>query len=91
MRLRSSVGRSLLLEPTRVPLTVVAPPALRIDEGCVVLLPDEAGLGAVERLDLTLFVDAEHDGVGGRIDVEPDDVAQARLASGPSDRMHASA
>jgi hypothetical protein len=33
-------------------------------------------LGAVERLDLALLVDAEHDGVRGRIDIEPDDVAQ---------------
>ena len=33
-------------------------------------------LGAVERLDLALLVDRQHDGVRGRIDVEPDDVAQ---------------
>ena len=31
----------------------------------------QAGLGAVERLDLRLFVDREHDGVGRRVDVEP--------------------
>ena len=37
----------------------------------------QAGLGAVERLNLAVFVDAEHDGVGGRIDIEPDDVARA--------------
>jgi hypothetical protein len=34
------------------------------------------GLGTVERLDLALLVDREDDGVGGRIDVEADDVAQ---------------
>jgi hypothetical protein len=39
------------------------------------LLHRQAGLGTVERLDLGLFVDAEHQGVGGRIDIEADDVA----------------
>jgi len=36
----------------------------------------QAGLGTVERLDLALLVDGQHDGVGRRIDVEADDVAQ---------------
>src|ERR1700722_15403165 len=40
------------------------------------LLHREAGLSAIERLDLALFVDAEHDGVRRRIDIEPDHVAQ---------------
>ena len=40
------------------------------------LLHRQAGLGAVERLDLALLVDREHDGMGRRIDIEPDDVAQ---------------
>ena len=40
------------------------------------LLERQPGLGPVERLDLALFVDAEHDSVRRRIDVEPDDVAQ---------------
>ena len=40
------------------------------------LLQRQARLGAVERLDLALLVDRQHDGVGRRIDVEPDDVAQ---------------
>src|ERR1700722_12167525 len=40
------------------------------------LLHWQAGLGAVERLDLTLFIDREDDGMGGRIDIETDDVAQ---------------
>jgi hypothetical protein len=35
-----------------------------------------AGLGAVERLDLALFIDREDDGMSGRIDIETDDVAQ---------------
>ena len=40
------------------------------------LLHRQAGLGAVERLDLALLVDRQHDGMGRRIDIEPDDVAQ---------------
>ena len=40
------------------------------------LLDRQARLGAVESLDLALLVDREHDGMGGRIDIEPDDLAQ---------------
>ena len=40
------------------------------------LLHRQAGLGAVERLDLALLVDRQHDGMGRRVDIEPDDVAQ---------------
>src|SRR3979490_1813644 len=36
----------------------------------------QAGVGAVERLDLRLFVDREDDGMGGRIDIKPDNIAQ---------------
>ena len=36
----------------------------------------QAGLGAVEGLDLRLLIDREHDGMGGRIDIEPDNIAQ---------------
>src|SRR5665213_1943077 len=36
----------------------------------------QAGLGAVEGLDLRLFVDREDDGMGGRIDIKPDDITQ---------------
>ena len=32
--------------------------------------------GAVECLDLALFVDRQHDGVGWWIDIEPDDLVQ---------------
>src|SRR4051794_25840367 len=32
----------------------------------------------VECLDLALLVDAEHDGVSGRVDIEPDDVPELR-------------
>ena len=32
-------------------------------------------LGAVERLDLRLFIDAQHQGAVGRIDIKPDNVA----------------
>src|ERR1700675_4959751 len=40
------------------------------------LLQRQSGLGAIKRLNLALFVDRQDDGVGGRIDIEPDDVAQ---------------
>src|SRR4029078_9758626 len=40
------------------------------------LLHWQARLSAVERLDLALFIDREDDGMGGRIDIETDDVAQ---------------
>ena len=40
------------------------------------LLHRQAGLSAVERLDLRLFVDREDDGMGGRIDIKPDHIAQ---------------
>ena len=40
------------------------------------LLHGQSGLGAVEGLDLALLVDRQHDGVGRRINVEADDVAQ---------------
>ena len=40
------------------------------------LLHRQAGLGAVERLDLALFVDRQHHRVRRRIDIEADDVAQ---------------
>ena len=40
------------------------------------LLHRQAGLGTVERLDLALLVDRQHDGVGRRVDVEADDIAQ---------------
>ena len=39
-------------------------------------LQRQAGLGAIERLDLALLVEREDQTVGGRIDVQPDDVAQ---------------
>jgi len=40
------------------------------------LLHRQAGLSAVERLDLALVIDREDDGMGGRIDIKADDVAQ---------------
>ena len=40
------------------------------------LLQRQAGLGPVERLDLTLFVDGQHNGVSRWINVEADDIAQ---------------
>jgi hypothetical protein len=43
---------------------------------CSALLDGKAGLGAVERLDLALFVDRQHNGMGGRIDVKAHDIAE---------------
>lgn len=40
------------------------------------LLQRQTGLGAVERLDLALLVNREHDGMSGWIDVEPDHVSE---------------
>ena len=40
------------------------------------LLQRQAGLGPVERLDLALLVDRQHDGMRRRVDIEPDHVAQ---------------
>ena len=40
------------------------------------LLHRQAWLSAVERLDLALFVDRENDGMGGRVDVEADNVLE---------------
>ena len=40
------------------------------------LLQRQSGLSAVKSLNLALFVDRQDDGVCGRIDIEPDDVAQ---------------
>ena len=47
-------------------------------------LDRQSGLGAVERLDLALFVEREHHSVGRRIDIEPNNVGEvggkARIA-----------
>ena len=43
------------------------------------LLHRQAGLSAVERLDLALLIDREDYGMGGRIDIQADDVAQLAL------------
>ena len=40
------------------------------------LLQRQAWLGAIEGLNLALLVDRQHDGMGRRIDIEPDNVAQ---------------
>ena len=40
------------------------------------LLQRQAGLGSIEGLDLALLVEREHDGVGRRVDVEPDHVLE---------------
>jgi hypothetical protein len=40
------------------------------------LFQRSSGLCAIKRLNLALLVDRQHDGVCGRIDIEPDDVAQ---------------
>ncbi len=40
------------------------------------LLQRQPGLGAVERLDLALLVERQDDRMGGRVDVEADNVTQ---------------
>ena len=40
------------------------------------LLQRQSGLRSIKRLNLALFIDRQDDGVCGRIDIEPDDVAQ---------------
>jgi len=40
------------------------------------LLDRQAGLGAIEGLDLALLVERQHDGMGRRIDIETDDVSE---------------
>ena len=40
------------------------------------LLHRQAGLGAIKGLDLALLINREDDGVGGRIDIEADDVPE---------------
>jgi hypothetical protein len=40
------------------------------------LFERQAGLRAIECLDLAFFIDRQHDGVRGGIDIEPDDIAQ---------------
>jgi len=44
----------------------------------------QAGLRAIECLDLAFLVERQHHGVGGRIEVEPDDVADPdQVRGGP--------
>ena len=43
------------------------------------LLQGQAGLSAIEGLDLRLLIDREDDGVGGGIDIEPDHVARQKV------------
>jgi hypothetical protein len=50
--------------------------AMRHSSGAT-LLQRQSGLGAVERLNLALFVDRQDDGMCGRIDIEPDDIARS--------------
>ena len=40
------------------------------------LLERQAGLSAIQGLNLTLFIDTEHDGVLGRIEIDPDYVEE---------------
>ena len=52
------------------------------------LLHRQTGLGAVERLDLALLIYREDDGVGGRIDIETDDVPELLTNSGSFDSLN---
>src|SRR5262249_7157492 len=50
--------------------------------------PDgQSGLGAVECLDLAFLVEREHHSMGGRIEVEPDDVGELGFEAGSRDRL----
>ena len=40
------------------------------------LLERQAGLSAIQGLNLTFFIDTEHDGVLGRIEIDPHDVEE---------------
>ena len=40
------------------------------------LLHRQVGLSSIARLDLRFFIDRENDGMGGRIDIKPDHIAQ---------------
>ena len=42
----------------------------------MILTQRQAWLAAIEGLNLALLVDRQHDGMGRRIDIEPDNVAQ---------------
>ena len=55
------------------------------------LLHRQARLGAVERLDLALFVHAEHDRVLGRVQIQADDIDELLLEArvvGELERLH---
>ena len=56
---------------------MVVPPLVVVGHGAgAALLHGQAGLGAVERLDLALLVDREHDGMRRRVDIEGDHVPE---------------
>ena len=46
---------------------------------CLATLQRQTGLGTIERLDLTLLVDREHDGPLGRVQIQAHHIAQLRL------------
>jgi hypothetical protein len=50
----------------------------------------QQGLGTVQRLDLRLLVDAQHQGVLGRGQIEPDDIAPLSINSGSADNLKVS-
>lgn len=51
------------------------------------LLQRQAGLGAIERLDLGLLIDREHQRVLGRVDVEPDHVPEVLDKTGVKTKL----
>ena len=51
-------------------------------------LDRQSRLGAIERLDLALFVDRQHHYVGRRIDIEADDVGEFGGKAGSRDRLN---
>ena len=66
---REQGGRAVALVVVRGPLWQAGPD--RKDRLC-----------AVQRLDLGFLIDAQHNRVGGRVEVKPDDIADLRLELG---------
>src|SRR6478736_2499250 len=67
---KSPVGNSEICSGGAIALVIVC------HGGAAPLLHRQSGLGAVERLDLALLVDAEDHGMGRRIDVEANDILE---------------
>ena len=61
---------------SRAAKSVVVPGRLVSHRAGAALFHRQAGLSAVERLDLALLVHRQHDGMRRQIDIEPDDIGE---------------